>query len=468
VNAKGSAPPRARSASLALIVMLALPLAIAIGLLASRGWVAAPLIALLLLVVYTVDRGSSRAKVAAMAIALAVILAYGAALVDTTVANVANPPQWDFRAFWILARVADLGQDFYDPANARFLAGAFQNTPDFLPELVFLYPPPTMFMILPLGWFDINTASAGWGLVHGLILALDIWLAWKLFLRDQGFLGLLLAAAAILLLRGTLQTIEYGQTNFLVLFFVLLVWRDRDRPRAGFWLALGTLVKPIVAFLGLFLLARRRWPAVAVAVATGVTLVGLSIVAFGVDTFSTYFVDNPAANAPAWAYTEDINQSVLAMIMRAEHITRDAHPLMNPGYLAAVLAIGATTIFVCMDREAVSDELALSLLLPTALLLYPSSTMHYTVVLIVPILYLISRRQAIPGGPVAVAAVVIGVYALAGGLYSFFAVAALWLVLTGLAVRSMVETRQLARRSVRGELTASEVALRRTAILARY
>ena len=84
--------------------VLAVPIAIAIHVVADRRWVAAPLVGLLLLALYLADRGSRAPRFALVVLAVAIIGAYGFGVLTATVNDVVAPPQWDFRAFWILAR----------------------------------------------------------------------------------------------------------------------------------------------------------------------------------------------------------------------------------------------------------------------------------------------------------------------------------------------------------------------------
>lgn len=461
--------PSTSRRAVAVGALVAIPLAAAIFQVASQAWVAPPLAVLILVAHFGWRQRTAATTALAVAVALAVALAYGAVLVSTTIANMVDPPQWDFRAFWVMSRVAALHLNFYEPEHARLLAGAFQNTPDFLPELDFPYPPPTMLLFAPLGWLDINDASRVWGTLQLIILALDIWLIWRLFQRDRGLLGALLVASLVLLLRPTQLTVEFAQTNFLVLFFVLLLWRDIGRPRAGLWLALGTWVKPLTAILGLFIVVRRRWAALAVGVVTALVLLAMTVAAYGLQPIRTYLVVNPVSSAPSWVYTQTINQSLLAMIVRATGGgPAGVSPFMNPLFVVAATAIVGTAGFITAYGAVISDELALSLLIPTALMLYPSSSTHYGVLLLVPLFYLISRQGSLPGGLLLVIAVAVTTYALAGGSRSFLADAGVWLVLAGLAAASIVEHVRLKRQRAHGLLSASELDLRRLTLLARY
>lgn len=423
-------------------IVLAVPLALLAWPFVHYRWLPPVLVVVALLAYqWALESGQDRTRrMVAAGIIFAPTLAFSTELVSVAIANTSSPPQWDFRLYWIMGRVGALGLNFYEPEHARRLAEAFTNSKDFLSELYFWHAPPTMFLLVPLGWFDINTASLLWQLVNGVALGLDIWLAYHLFLRRGGILGLLLSATLITLLYSTYLTVYFEQTNFLVLLALLLLWMDRTKTRAGLWLVLGSFVKPVLAPLGLYLLVRRRWTALASAAATASVLLTLSALAFGIPTFLAFFLANPThANTPSYLYDQSINQSLLAWILRATQQTDNASPANLP-YLIVGAGLTALSCWLAWQRRLVSDELALALFVPLALMVYPSSLSHYGVLLVVPLAYLISQRETMPGGALTLSLLVGSIYALAGfGITTFFAEALAWLVLVGLAVRAVLK-----------------------------
>lgn len=86
-------------------------------------------------------------------------------------------------------------------------------------------------------------------------------------------------------------SLAYGQVNHLLVAALGagLVWLARDRElRAGVALALPAFVKAFPAFVGWWLLRRRAWRTIGVAVATTAALTAAGLLAFGVGTYRTY------------------------------------------------------------------------------------------------------------------------------------------------------------------------------------
>jgi len=372
-------------------------------------------------------------------IAWGAILVYGATYAAIMASNVAHPPEWDFSVSWFNGYVAARGLNFYDPENYRRLAGALPLTPAlvrFVISVGFHFPPPTIFLFLPLGFLDIRVAFVLWYVVMIGVIVLDAVLLARLFLGGTAG-GRLLAAALLLLLRPAMATVWFGQTNFFVVLMLLLFWRDRARFRGGAWIALATLIKPVGAVLLLYAVLARRWRAI---VGTGVVLAALSaltIAVFGWDTFATYFGHNPVGRMPAEAYTESINQSLLATILRLTgYDVGRSSAILNPVFVVLAGGLGAATAWLGHRAwTAGDDDLALALTIPFGLLVYPGTLAHYSVDLIVPFLLLWSRRQALPGGLAGVVAFLTAEFAiinakvelaLVGNVVAWLGVAAVW------------------------------------------
>lgn len=193
-----------------------------------------------------------------------------------------------------------LASDVYRHAADAMLAGDpfYTVSPPRLPGYTFIYPPIVISLFVPhalvgsaLGAYAIQTAlnvafGAGTTLLIGR--ALDrrgVSLArvdWALI----GAFTLVSAHSAI--------TLVNGQVTIWLGFAVAagLTWLSTDRESlAGVAFALAALVKVFPAALGLWLLRRRAWRAVAVAIATGLGGLTLGAVVLGPETTLTFFED---------------------------------------------------------------------------------------------------------------------------------------------------------------------------------
>jgi Glycosyltransferase family 87 len=362
--------------------------------------------------------------------------------------NVRTVPEWDFLGFWLNAHVAAAHQNVYDPSFARALSGPFTTSDDFRREIVdvgFWYPPPSIFVFLPLGAFaNLHLAYGIWYLIQAVALVAAIVVLAQTFLRDDGAEGVLAVAVLVLALPATAATVLYGQTNFLLLLGIALFWRAKDRLAGGAWLGAAVLVKPFVSVVGLALLLRRRFAPVAGAIAALVVASAGAAALLGAATFKAYLSAGPNQKLPPWVYSESTNQSLLGVILRAAHVTPAGTMHLPPAYLLAALVLVLATAWLCMRAERDADDLVLSLCLALGLLVYPVSQAFYAVVLVLPVLVLWRQRQTLPWRTTGVVAFVVLLYVVTRVRHETLTVIAymlVWLALAMLTARASADAR---------------------------
>ena len=371
----------------------------------------------------------------------AVILVFGAHGAYRAAAIVTNLPQWDFLAFWVPARVAALGKDFYDPRWLHRIPLPAPPSPDFSREQLdvgFLYPPWTMLLLGPLGLLRTRPAAFVWTLQQCAALLACIVVLWRVFLLEQGWRGLLFVAALILSFQPTTASLTYGQTNFLVLLLLVGFWTASDRISGGVYLGLAIMVKPVAAILLLYPLVRRLWRVLGGTIAVLLVAAVTSVSVFGWQVFTRYFVSNPAIKLPPTSHMEGNHQSILAAVLRTRppvEVAALRDPLLDPTYLllAGVLAL-ITCWAIIRSRER---AIGFTLLIPCAILVYPATITYYGVLLILPVLYLWRARKQLSYGSALTILVITGLYALTrvgGGSKSAYAYLLMWAVLVLLAI----------------------------------
>jgi hypothetical protein len=342
-------------------------------------------------------RLSKPLSIAFAALLIVICSIYALQFVQTMKTNVETPSEWDFIGFWLHGSTAAQGQNFYDPQFAQQLSQDMTLSSPFRTEIVdvgFWYPPPSIFLFLPLGWFDLQTALIFWYVMQSVILGLTIVLLWKWLLREQGWIGLLGVTSLVFMMRPTLLTLQFAQTNYLLLLTLVLFLVDKDKPRSGVWLALSILVKPFMGALVLYLVIRRRWRALATTIVSLAVASAITILVFGTDTFFSYFQGSSIQQLPDWIYTEPTNQSLLAAILRVtQYDFGSQSPVMNPVYLGLAALMVATTGWLIYSLDERYHVLAASLVVVAAIILYPPSQVFYAILLIVPMLQLWTYRS---------------------------------------------------------------------------
>ena len=383
------------------------------------------------------------------------IATFGKYAAQQIYATISNPPEWDFRAFWLYGRVGAQKGNFYTVAAMHRAGDSLPWSANFRREVLdvgFPYPPATMLLTAPLGRLEAKEGALAWELLQVLALAASVLAMWRIFLPDSGAHGLGVVAALALGLSATQWTLRHGQTNAWTLLFLLLFWETRSRALGGWFLALGLMIKPVFGFLGLWPLLVRQWRMATVACISYALLSALALLLFGWPTFRSFFVDNPTDRIPGWLYTGHNNMGLLAFILRwrtGGELGREIPsftPWADPLFLAVCALLFLVTIPLAYRLIATGQDLhrqlALALLVPLALLLYPQSQNHYSMLLLPPMLLLWTRGREIGiAAPVSIAVITAVYWSMLprGGDLTVLGNALLWMALVagaGLALRA--------------------------------
>ncbi len=381
------------------------------------------------------------AQLAYIGFLLAVIGLFSFSLFQSIKANVDNPREWDFVGFWLHGTTAVQQHNFYDPQYAQQLARDMPLSEEFQHEIVdvgFWYPPPAIFLFLPLGWFNLQNASLVWNIAQVAILVACVVLLWKTFIGQTGLRGLLFVAALLVMLQPTAGTFLFAQTNFVALLWFILFWRDRNRPRSGLWFALAVITKPYMAFLGFYLLLRGHWRTILVSVSTVAVLCLFSIVVFGTNTFFSYFTSNPMSRLPIFIYNEADNQSLLAFILRTTQYDITAHsPYSNPIFLVLAVILTAITGWLIYHMDAKDSDWGIVFALLLGLILYPTIGSHYLIHLMILFLMLWINVDTLPGKNWSMVVFITVIYILltkSVGITTFLGIVLCWLTIMGIVI----------------------------------
>jgi hypothetical protein len=312
-----------------------------------------------------------------------------------------QPRVWDFTAFFVYGKVAAAGYNFYLPENFHTVFNTlnlpFQNSEltDFIESLVnvgFPYPPPTMLYFLLLGYLTYSNALFLWSVLIVLVLFYDIYLAYKHFFIANKINGLLLVSILFLIYPMVKFNNICSQTNGLVLLYLFLMKRYSESKFAGILLALAFFTKPFMLILGLYFLLTKKWKPIIYFIASASILSGISILTFGFDTFISYFLNNSAQRIPAWQFSEDVNQSLHAVLLRANLISLDKPHIYL--FISAVLII-TTIVFSRLLIKKKLDNYVWALLLLVGLLVYPGTLSYYGVVLLFIVFQFFNKEETL-------------------------------------------------------------------------
>jgi hypothetical protein len=424
-----------RSFQISLVIIACVVLSMILWNFIWGWWLVVILIPPLLLGYHFREQMSQVLRTALVGLLVTVCVVFGIHNVRLMTANVQSPLEWDFKCFWLYSHVATQGYNLYEvehyPAVVESLDLTYdQEFEDQVIKAGFPFPPPMIFLFIPLTLFPtINAAYVAWYVFISLMFAIGIYLVWRNFLKNDGWIGLALVAALAFIAYPVVLTVLLGQTLFIMLVLVMLFWQSRERWDGGVW---RIIVKQVLAGLALYALLRRKVRPLVGALITFVGLMALTALAYGAPMVIKYFTSNPVTRRPNYVYTELPNQSLLAEILRAIQFDFSASPLFQPFFVASALLLLVLTSWLIFQLEDKDDDLAFVLTLPLSLLLYPATLNHYSLLLLIPVVVLWKRREEFFGGVWGLVAYITVLYSLLGfqtGYVAFYANLLSWLVL---------------------------------------
>ena len=324
---------------------------------------------------------------ATAAIGCAYLAVFAAARIEMTV-------EWDFLNYWLAGRIAAEGLPIYEAASYLHHPLPFGPSKAFFDEVIFvgtMYTPPAVLLFLPLGFFGYREAFILWFIVQAVVLAIVTVLLKREFFRDgtggQHLTAWLAVICLVAYFPPVKETVYAAQVNFIMAMLFMLVWRYRGQVVAGVWIGLGMCIKPYFGILVLWLLLCYRFGAIVLASVTVALAFGSAALVLGADDVTTYFLDNPVARAPAHLYTQDVNQSALAVLRRATGAEQwTGSPVLYAPYIAFALFVTGMTAWSV--RRSVDDRWALVACAALGLLLAPQSLHHYSAVLLPAIVFM--------------------------------------------------------------------------------
>ncbi|MEQ8767366.1 MAG: glycosyltransferase family 87 protein [Planctomycetota bacterium] len=349
--------------------------------------------------VWALGRSDRSVRIVLGACAIAVV---GAA-VGRCAVNVWRPRPWDFPMFYTTAKAGFEGRRFYRPEVLESVFADVQESlptvpGDWLGEAGYFYLPPSVLPWLPLGALGYRAALVLASTFQiGCLFAAAWWLRRRV---GDPWASFLETIALVFAFRPTQTALGLGQIAPVAVLGLALAatWTVRRPLLAGASLALAFLAKHLVALLVIPWLLSRRLRPVAAAV---VVIAGLFAVSFWMlpeGTFDDWARHGPSA-APPFFYTQDVNQSLLAISYRAFGESPSSGGMLEAWtfwpFCIGALALTLATLLGTWRRTSETDRL-LAIWTCWALLLYPSTLYNTLPILLVPILLWRSARSDFP------------------------------------------------------------------------
>jgi hypothetical protein len=312
---------------------------------------------------------------------------------------------WDFLAFYLFGKVGISGSDFYNPENMANIFASIsipiEVSAEFLKEILqvgFYYPPVSMILFAPISYLDIETANVVWNTFVLSFLIFDIILIMRIFRTNSlDVLHILALVVLTLVFPATNSVISFNQTNFILLFFVLLIYENPDKWTSGLFLALAVVIKPIALIWGLYYLVNKKWMPLITLCICGILLIMISGLVFGFNNYISFFISPPTLRIPEFVYTETINQSLYSSFLRYSLKTDNDTLIANVKYIVFILSVAlmAVTAIISYYLHKENRRFSFLIFIPLSLIIYPGSLSHYAVLLL-PLFFIFisSKGQA--------------------------------------------------------------------------
>jgi len=321
-------------------------------------------------------------------------------LVYHTIRAATSNEQWDFMCFYMQGLLGVHKLDFYDPNsfNILFHKIDFPYTYDneFKVEIIdvgFLSPPITMLIYAPLALLNYHTSKTIFSLLIFVFIIANAVTANIVFVKkERSIYSFLLFFIIIILLPGTNLTIEYCQTNFFILFFLLLVLQNINKPISGLYLALSLIIKPITGILILFFIFNKNWKSVLYFGATGIVLLLITGTIWGFHNITGFFLSPPTNRLPQYLYEQDINQSLISFFNRNLKIYGLSQNIVNISYYLVAGILVWVTYSASKKLYKANVYLSFFPYLLCMLMIYPSSLSHYMVLLSPLLIYFLTLK----------------------------------------------------------------------------
>jgi hypothetical protein len=286
--------------------------------------------------------------------------------VSATLAVAGDTLGYDFRAYHAAASRVLAGQPLYDVTAA--VAG---------PAGLFLYPPPFVLLVLPLGLLPVGLATAVWTVL--ILAAFALGTALLPVDRTVRWLILLLAGLSWPFVYAT----KLGQVGAILYLLFALGWRLADRPVVlGVSGAVGAIVKVQPGVVLVWALLTRRWAALAAGVLVLVGSALLATVLLGVGVWADFLTLLGRVNDPI---TTPHNFTPGAVAYQAG-LSRDAAALIQ---YASTAAAAVVLVLAALRLSAPASFLSAVVV---SQLVSPIAWDHYAMLLLLPVAWLLQRR----------------------------------------------------------------------------
>ena len=318
-------------------------------------------------------------------------------LISVSSSKIFDAHKQDFAAYWQAGHMILAGQDVYNSSEwiaERELRGTALHS-----EPAFHYPLPFAILFSPLALLPVQTAYIFWLFFEQFIILISVLTLLSFYPARTGYFELF-TIAGVFLFRPSFSVIFNGQILSLLLLLVcvsILLFHYQRWLLGGFALSLLSLKPsigiPILAFAGIWLLAKKQWNGI-----LGIALGCVALLLIGVLVDPNWVIDYLSVGGDSFSKYFGLHPTLWGVV--------DKVFVQNAKSLAAGAGVGLiiflTEVYVLSKRSLNNSPIeAFASILPAGLLIAPYSWSYDQILLAVPLVYLMIRIASAQGNRMA-------------------------------------------------------------------
>lgn len=319
-------------------------------------------------------------------------------LVSVSASKMIDARKQDFAAYWQAGHMVLAGQDMYNSAEwiaERELRGTALHS-----EPTFHYPLPFAVLFSPLALLSVQSAYMIWLFFEQIAILVSIVVLLSFYPARSGYLELF-TIAGVFLFRPSFSVILNGQILSLLLLFVcisIILFYNQRWFWGGFAISLLALKPsigiPMLTFAGIWLLAKKQWNGI-----LGIALGCISLLLIGVLVDPDWVIDYLSVGGDSFSKYFGLHPTLWGAVDKV--FIQDGRSLMAGAVVS--LTVFVIEVYVLHGKRFSVEPLdAFACLLPAGLLIAPYSWSYDQILLVVPLIYMMSRIGSSRGNGMAI------------------------------------------------------------------
>jgi len=297
----------------------------------------------------------------------------------------------DFKQYWQAA--VDLRQTGDPYASTPAWNDTTTSHHRLRSTITYPYPPLLAYLLQPFGRLSQQQGQFLWFGVNVILLFILIGACIHAsnFVQVRHYWGVLVLGMVIA--PPTRLSLQLGQVSIMLALLVVTGFISTRRSTffAGLMLCLASMIKLYPAFLGIYYFLRRPHSVLWWSTATGIIILALSLVVYGVEPYISYV--RKVLLSGFYPYAAEFNISLIGFWDRLLSESRYAQSLIDSSIIARIIAmlmiVGVLSICIQVGsrpKNSHSEPLSFSVWICGMMLISPINGYYNLILLLLPLL----------------------------------------------------------------------------------